>query len=112
MERFSQKLNLWEDKNGAASRTVRDLLDFAGYKERGGEIETASHYREVKKLTGATNKEPETEAQYRNLGKGTESTSALERSKMPTLLLVTSSLHTPKEWDFKSLTVTSSLQAE
>ena len=38
---------------------VRELLDFAGYKERGGEIETASHYQEVKKITGATNKEPE-----------------------------------------------------
>lgn len=28
------------------------LLDFAGYKEDGGEIETASHYREVKKRIG------------------------------------------------------------
>ncbi len=27
------------------------LLDFAGYQEKGGEIETAAHYREVKKIT-------------------------------------------------------------
>ena len=31
---------------------VNYLLDFAGYKEDGGIIETASHYREVKKIAG------------------------------------------------------------
>ncbi len=46
-------------EDGKINRNVSHLLDFAGYKERGGEIEIASHYREAKKITGATNAEPE-----------------------------------------------------
>ena len=57
---FLHELNLI-DKNGIIVRNVRFLLDFAGYKEAESnliqqgipveEITTASHYREVKKLT-------------------------------------------------------------
>lgn len=53
---FLETLNLLSKrKDGRIEEktTVRELLEFAGYKERGGEIETASHYREVKKVTGS-----------------------------------------------------------
>lgn len=51
---FLKNLNLTYIVNNTVQPkvAVRNLLDFAGYKERGGEIETASHYREVKKVVG------------------------------------------------------------
>ena len=38
-------------------RTARRLLEFAGYKEAGGTIETASHFREVKKIVESSKPE-------------------------------------------------------
>ncbi len=43
------------------------LLDFAGYKEAGGKIETASHYREVKKVS-TTKTHTEIDAMYDEAG--------------------------------------------
>ena len=52
--KFCQKIDEFEFRDNVpypSSRVYR-LLDFAGYKEEGGVIETASHYREVKKVVG------------------------------------------------------------
>ena len=64
------------DKKGNPNRNVSYLLDFAGYKEKGGEIETASHYREVKKVS-ITKTHTEIDAIYKEAG-GEELSTAKE----------------------------------
>jgi len=63
---FLHVLNLI-GKDGAVSKNVLYLLDFAGYKESGGKIETASHYREVKKVS-STKTHTEIDAMYDEAG--------------------------------------------
>ncbi len=64
---FLNSLNLYDNKLNKTSTTTVRLLDFAGYKERGGEIDTASHYREAKKVTGSTD-EKVIDAAYKDAG--------------------------------------------
>ncbi len=71
---FLNILNLI-DKQGKVKVNVRFLLDFAGYKEEGGEIETASHMREVKKIAGP--KVEDIDKAYADAG-GSENKSARE----------------------------------
>ncbi len=61
---------------GAKKNNVDKLLAFAGYKEDGGKIETASHYREVKKVS-ATKTQTEIDELYDDAG-GEELTTAKE----------------------------------
>jgi len=56
---------------GAKKENVNKLLDFAGYREGGGKIEKASHYRETKKITVGVEKKPtaqEVDEKYDELG--------------------------------------------
>ncbi len=47
---FLVQLELWREEYDKPKANVNYLLDFVGYKEAGGEIETSSQYREVKKI--------------------------------------------------------------
>lgn len=51
---FLDKIGMMSDRGGRyrPKANVFYLMEFAGYKEEGGAIETASHYREVKKVVG------------------------------------------------------------
>lgn len=61
-------LTIGGTRDGMPKTNVKYLLDFAGYKERGGEIETASHYREVKKVASSKSDEKEIDALYHESG--------------------------------------------
>lgn len=65
---ISQKWKDFWSMLGTTKSNVNYLLDFAGYKERGGEIETASHYREVKKLATDKKDVEEIDAIYKEAG--------------------------------------------
>ncbi len=63
-------------KGDSGRRQANYLLDFAGYKEDGGKIETASHFREVKKVS-TTKTQTEIDELYDDAG-GEELTTAKE----------------------------------
>ena len=77
---FLREIDCWNEKVGSQNRNVSYLLDFAGYKEEGGVIETASHYREAKKIAGPNT--GDIDETYKNVGGSENKTAAQLRANL------------------------------